>query len=400
MTISLKISNIVGNELELIQRVKKIQSPGKKTLLKALADGNWGSVYQELLFRIELYSEAKVLNYTRQNLNTIVDSIRKVGIPTVVTELVRKYVPVAQQEVILQQFIDSQEVIEEQLSSNKQQLESNEWNGYDVDSLATEVFYNMSEQFEEDIENGTISSWNDILTPNDDDDNFANYFDSCSPTDFILEVIDDTDVESSITGENIVEAILRLVEEKIVEKTNSSDLDNIEIQPEISNPNNAEDISSYSPKKAFEFLYKKHNDAPHEDAYVSYNNLTLKIEREFKANKIAGRIFTIEKPYFKQIKTEKFKNLRDYSAKCISEIIEAVIQNKIDIKKNSNLNESDYESFFRQKLQDFGVESPAELSIEQKSTFFNEISEQWESQCLEKNCDDDLNEDDNNLPED
>lgn len=106
MAISLKISNIFGNELELIQRLKKVNSPGKKVLLNGLATGDWNVVYKELLFRIELYAEAKVLNYTRQDLNTIVSSTRKVGIDAIVEELVRKTLPVHIQEAIPQQFVD------------------------------------------------------------------------------------------------------------------------------------------------------------------------------------------------------------------------------------------------------------------------------------------------------
>jgi len=114
MTLSLKISNVIGNELELIQRLKKVNSPGKKALMIALKNSNYSAIYKELLFRIELYAENKVLNYTKQDINTIVTSLRKVGIDVITNELVKKYVPVAQQQFIdvEEEFIENQEIID------------------------------------------------------------------------------------------------------------------------------------------------------------------------------------------------------------------------------------------------------------------------------------------------
>lgn len=87
---SLKISNIAGNELELIQRLKKIQSPGKKRLIDGLKTLDYFEIYSELLFRIELYTELKVLNYTKKDLNNIVIQIRKLGITSIANALVEK----------------------------------------------------------------------------------------------------------------------------------------------------------------------------------------------------------------------------------------------------------------------------------------------------------------------
>lgn len=109
MALSLKISNIVGNELELILRLKKVNSPGKKKLLKSLANGDWIAIYTELLFRIELYTETKVLNYTRKDLNNFVVSIRAIGIDKIAQALVEKFLTPEQQ-------VASQLVIDESLA--------------------------------------------------------------------------------------------------------------------------------------------------------------------------------------------------------------------------------------------------------------------------------------------
>ena len=141
MALSLKISNVIGNELELIQRLKKVNSPGKKALLVALKNSNYSAIYKELLFRIELYTESKVLNYTRQDLNTFVTSLRKVGIDLVVTELVKKYVPVAQQV-----FIEEQEVTVDDITNNKelQELIEEIYAPY-VDEISLEDFTELCE---------------------------------------------------------------------------------------------------------------------------------------------------------------------------------------------------------------------------------------------------------------
>ncbi len=112
MAISLKISNIIGNELELIQRIKKVKTPVMNNVLKALASNDYKTVFYELLYRIELFCETKVLNYTRQDLNTIVTSSRKVGIDKIVNELYKKYQPEIQQQEIQQAELDNEVVIE------------------------------------------------------------------------------------------------------------------------------------------------------------------------------------------------------------------------------------------------------------------------------------------------
>ena len=46
---------------------------------------------------------------------------------------------------------------------------------------------------------------------------------------------------------------------------------------------------------------------------------------------------------------------------------------------NANLSErqKEYRQFFKNKLEEYGVNSPAELSPEDKTRFFNEIRREW-----------------------
>jgi hypothetical protein len=84
--------------------------------LTALKNSNWNTIYTELLFRIELYAENKVLNYTRQDLNNIVASLRKIGVAKIAEELVKKYVPVEQQVYIEPEIdpeIEDQETLDD-----------------------------------------------------------------------------------------------------------------------------------------------------------------------------------------------------------------------------------------------------------------------------------------------
>ena len=42
--------------------------------------------------------------------------------------------------------------------------------------------------------------------------------------------------------------------------------------------------------------------------------------------------------------------------------------------------ETEYQKFFTKKLEKFGVSSPAELSVEDKKKFFDEIDAEWEGE--------------------
>lgn len=50
----------------------------------------------------------------------------------------------------------------------------------------------------------------------------------------------------------------------------------------------------------------------------------------------------------------------------------------MDIVKKMRLQiEEGYKEFFKKKLESYGVKSPAELSKDQKTKFFNEIEKEW-----------------------
>ena len=63
-----------------------------------------------------------------------------------------------------------------------------------------------------------------------------------------------------------------------------------------------------------------------------------------------------------------------------------------ECKKNVNeetvKEETEYQKFFAKKLEKFGVSSPAELSVEDKKKFFNEIEAEWEGEKEEPESDD------------
>lgn len=61
-------------------------------------------------------------------------------------------------------------------------------------------------------------------------------------------------------------------------------------------------------------------------------------------------------------------------------IIDINDTNYKDMIKNKINEGSDYQEFFKQKLQSWNVESPADLSQEDRSKFFSEIKSEWKSQ--------------------
>jgi 1,2-phenylacetyl-CoA epoxidase catalytic subunit len=40
--------------------------------------------------------------------------------------------------------------------------------------------------------------------------------------------------------------------------------------------------------------------------------------------------------------------------------------------------QKEYQDYFKKKLEKFGVESPADMDVETKKKFFNEIADEWE----------------------
>lgn len=50
--------------------------------------------------------------------------------------------------------------------------------------------------------------------------------------------------------------------------------------------------------------------------------------------------------------------------------------------------ETEYQKFFKKKLEKYGVKSPSELSVEDKKKFFDEVDAGWEGEKEESEADD------------
>lgn len=223
--IALKISNIYENGIELVQRLKKIKSPGRKTLLDALKVNNWFGVYSELLFRIELYAETGVLNYTKQDLNGITSAINtgKTSVSVLAKACIDKYVPKEQQVIIPMQVMQpinevqqaKQNVIQKQIipaDNNWIDIDESEdsddkvivddktfYNNNKIKTITLPVWIKLISEFseyaqEQGFELSDLSEFGDT-------DGLSN-FDSLEPTDFIIEICKTT---SDIKIEKVLE---------------------------------------------------------------------------------------------------------------------------------------------------------------------------------------------------
>jgi hypothetical protein len=47
------------------------------------------------------------------------------------------------------------------------------------------------------------------------------------------------------------------------------------------------------------------------------------------------------------------------------------------IESEKTEKQKEYQEFFSKKLKEFDVESPADLSVEDKKRFFNEVEKEW-----------------------
>lgn len=54
--------------------------------------------------------------------------------------------------------------------------------------------------------------------------------------------------------------------------------------------------------------------------------------------------------------------------------------------------ETEYQKFFKKKLEKYGVGSPSELSVEDKKKFFDEVDAEWEAENEEPEENDNINE--------
>lgn len=59
-----------------------------------------------------------------------------------------------------------------------------------------------------------------------------------------------------------------------------------------------------------------------------------------------------------------------------------------DILEAATLVENEYQEFFKKKLEEYGVKSPAELDYEKSQDFFNEIKKEWHGVNESEECDD------------
>ena len=378
MALSLKISNIIGNELELIQRLKKVNSPGKKALLIALKTNDYTVIYKELLFRIELYSENKVLNYTKQDINTIVTSLRKVGIDVITNELIKKYIPVAQQQFIAPtEEIIQPEVFKQQVNNIDELLDTEEIS--DIEDISgcspKKAFDILYARHSVVFENITLAYNNQTLQ-------ISRYFNERKRSFGTQFKLNDNNLIKTEKFKNfkdfskkcVDEIIKAVIQNKIdtekVSKINVEEEEFIENQ-EIGNNSDIVKIKDYISQNS--------------ELYVS---LIDEDEQELMASTWIG--------YEGERYIDEAKNLLDKIMEMFPTFIgkvstrgKYVYLNIVIDGPDKILNESagDYKVYFLNKLQDFGVESPAELSTEDKTKFFNEISDEWESQSLNESKD-------------
>lgn len=90
---NLKLSNIFDGNVEYLRlKLRKTSSPGKAQLLNDIQEGDYPAVIRELLYRFELYCSEKILNYTKRDINIIMDGIFAHGLDVIVNATVEKYI--------------------------------------------------------------------------------------------------------------------------------------------------------------------------------------------------------------------------------------------------------------------------------------------------------------------
>jgi hypothetical protein len=92
--ISIKLNNVYEYKDEFVKRlnIKKSQAPVIKKIIYLINSNDWMGVYVECLFRIELLSELKILNYPRQTMAAITYSLSKVDKKQLASTLYDKYI--------------------------------------------------------------------------------------------------------------------------------------------------------------------------------------------------------------------------------------------------------------------------------------------------------------------
>jgi len=77
------------------------------------------------------------------------------------------------------------------------------------------------------------------------------------------------------------------------------------------------------------------------------------------------------------IEYQKAKKLKDFNPDDYEWDGEQSLHIKKSLKEAKSGNKEEYQAFFKEKLKKFDVESPADLSEEDKKKFFNEIEKEW-----------------------
>ena len=76
---------------------------------------------------------------------------------------------------------------------------------------------------------------------------------------------------------------------------------------------------------------------------------------------------------------DQFTDAKDILSKEIKTSRDDFLKSKLDLKKGIN-EETEYQAFFKKKLEKYGVSSPAELSTEEKKKFFDEVDAEYKGE--------------------
>ena len=73
---------------------------------------------------------------------------------------------------------------------------------------------------------------------------------------------------------------------------------------------------------------------------------------------------------------DELTDAKDILSKEIVSSRDDFLRDKLELKKDVN-EETEYQKFFKSKLKEFGVSSPAELKGDQKKKFFDEVDAEY-----------------------
>lgn len=90
------------------------------------------------------------------------------------------------------------------------------------------------------------------------------------------------------------------------------------------------------------------------------------------------RVKEYDSGYLKDFKIKGDYLVKENSIETIIDLLEKVELLEKDYKEKMDGNNA-YQKFFKKKLKKYGVDSPAQLSVENKKKFYNEIDKQWKA---------------------